>query len=334
MDTKLVYLVKTLSKTNRKDYENYVVNAIWNRIDDPRLVPVSQQFIKDKDGNHYFIDLYFPQLKIGIECDEGYHKSKEQKILDAEREVTIFDVLKQVDERDYIALHVDVTKSYDDVQNQINSHVATIKNKIEEFGIDDGWTKRGIVYGTGYKRQSYDSVGSGEQQSSAYDEYIHQSAEIEEYFKDKEYITIYDDVIFPSNRYVYNIILGQNYSYHLMHGGEPFRKLYTEYGYEEGTFPWFPKLTINKPTKKGYYNQLSKDGTEIYEYIDDHEKNMQRKAEGRYIGKKRVVFSQVKDSLTGISGYRFVGFFIGDHYDENGIITYKRIDDKFKIIKK
>ena len=313
MDAKLVYLAKTLSRTKRKDYENYVVNAIWNRINDPRLVPVMQQFIKDKEGNHYYIDLYFPQLKIGVECDEGYHSSKEQKVLDAERELTIFDVLKQVDERDYFALHVDVTKSYQDVETQINAHVATIKYKIEEFNIEDGWAK-----------QFCSNEDSDDQRA----------IEIEEYFSDKEYITIHDDIIFPSNKYVYNVILGQNYSCHLMHGGEPFRKLYTEYGYEEGTFPWFPKLTVSKPTKKGYYNLLSKDGSEIYEYIDDPEKNMQRKAEGRYIGKKRVVFSQVKDSTTGVAGYRFVGFFIGDHYDENGTITYKRIDDKFKIIKK
>ena len=72
MDAKLVYLAKTLSRTKRKDYENYVVNAIWNRINDPRLVPVTQQFIKDKEGNHYYIDLYFPQLKNSVECDEGY----------------------------------------------------------------------------------------------------------------------------------------------------------------------------------------------------------------------------------------------------------------------
>ena len=65
-----------------------------------------------------------------------------------------------------------------------------------------------------------------------------------------------------------------------MHGGEPFKKLYTEYGYEEGTFPWFPKLTLNKPTNKGYYNLLFKDGNEIYEYIDDPAQNTQRKAEG------------------------------------------------------
>ena len=312
MDTKVIYLAKTLSRTKRKDYENYVVNAIWNRINDSRLVPVSQQYVKDENGNYYFIDLYFPQLKIGIECDEGYHSSHEQKVLDAEREATIIDVMKQVDGCDYIALHVDVTKTFEEVEEQINSHVNTIKAKIEELNVVDGWnlTTKEVKHG-----------------------WSCEESDIAEYFKDKDYITVEDNIVFPSNKDVYNIILGQNYSYHLMHSGEPFKKLYTEYGYEEGTFPWFPKLTIQKPTSKGYFNILSKDGTEIYEYLQTHEENMQRKAEGRYIGKKRVVFTRAKDPLTGIEGYRFVGFFIGDHYDENGMITYKRIDDKFKIIK-
>ena len=302
MDSKVIYLAKTLSRTKRKDYENYVVNAIWNRVNDYRLVPVTQQYVTDGKGNRYFIDLYFSQLKIGIECDEGYHASKEQKILDADREMTISDVLEQINAGEYIALHVDVTQPWEMVESQINDHVATIKAKIEELKIENAWMQ-------------FDP-------------------DLEEYFKNRTYITVADNVTFPSNKEVYNIILGQNYSYYLMHGGEPFKKLYTEYGYEEGTFPWFPKLTLNKPTNKGYYNLLSKDGDEIYEYIDDPAQNMQRKAEGRYIGKKRVVFSQVKDPITNVLGYRFVGFFIGDHYDENGMITYKRIDDKFKIIKK
>lgn len=29
-DEKFHYIVKTLSRTKRKDYENYVLNAIWN----------------------------------------------------------------------------------------------------------------------------------------------------------------------------------------------------------------------------------------------------------------------------------------------------------------
>ena len=248
MDSKVIYLAKTLSRTKRKDYENYVVNAIWNRVNDYRLVPVTQQYVTDGKSNRYFIDLYFPQLKIGIECDEGYHASKEQKILDADREMTISDVLEQINAGEYTALHVDVTQPWEMVESQINDHVATIKAKIKELKIENAWMQ-------------FDP-------------------DLEEYFKNRTYITVADNVTFPSNKEVYNIILGQNYSYHLMHGGEPFKKLYTEYGYEEGTFPLFPKLTLNKPTNKGYYNLLSKDGNEIYEYIDDPAQNTQRKAEG------------------------------------------------------
>ena len=223
MDSKVIYLAKTLSRTKRKDYENYVVNAIWNRVNDSRLVPVSQQFIKNNEGNYYFIDLYFPQLKIGIECDEGYHSTPEQKILDAEREATIIDVMKQVDGSDYTALHVDVTKSFNEVESQINEHVNAIKRKMEELNIEDGWSAI-----TKEARHAWKTSTTDAEHILTADE-----AEIAEYFKDKEYITITDNIVFPSNKEVYNIILGQNYSYHLMHGGEPFKKLYTEYGYEE-----------------------------------------------------------------------------------------------------
>lgn len=63
-------------------------------------------------------------------------------------------------------------------------------------------------------------------------------------------------------------------------------------------------------------------------------KTCKEKLKEDIFAKKRVVFSQVKDPITGLLGYRFVGFFIGDQYDEKGMIRYKRIDDKFKIIKK
>ena len=313
MDSKVIYLAKTLSRTKRKDYENYVINAIWNRVNDSRLVPVSQQYVKDTNGSYYFIDLYFPQLKIGIECDEGYHTSYEQRIHDAEREATIIDVMKQVDGSDYVALHVDVTQTFEKVEEQINTHVLTIKKKIEELNIQDGWqtTTKEVSHG-----------------------WTADVSDIEEYFKDREYITVDDNIVFPQNKDVYNIILGQHFAGSLAHSGEPWKKLHTQYGYEEGTFPWFPQLTVQKPTSNGYFNFLSKDGTEIYEYLKDPAENTKRKLEGRYIGKKRVVFTKATDPLTGIGGYRFVGFFIGDHYDENGKMTYKLIDDKFKIIKK
>ena len=321
MDPKVMYIAKTLSRTKRKDYENYVVNAIWNRLNDPRLVPVAQQYVKGKDGKYYFIDLYFPQLKIGIECDEGYHGAREQKAPDLERELTISDILKQVDGREYLPLHVDVTKSFAEVEAQINEHVETIRKKMRELTPKD---EGKLIALCGAARD-----GANEENGKRKIE-----SEIEAYFREKEYLTLNDDIVFPDNKAVYNIILGQNYSYSLRHGGELFHKLYTEYGYEEGTFPWFPKLTIRKPTRKGYYNVISNDASEIYERLDSPEKNAKRKEEMRYIGKKRVVFAQVKDPVTGVFGYRFVGVFIGDHYDAKGTITYKRISDRFKIIKK
>ena len=45
-ENKLEYLAKTLSRTKRKDYENYVINAVWNRVNNKKLYPVSQQYVK------------------------------------------------------------------------------------------------------------------------------------------------------------------------------------------------------------------------------------------------------------------------------------------------
>ena len=73
-DEKTRYLIKTLSRTKRKDYENYVVNAIWNRIS-KKIRPVTQQYVSNPydERRHYFIDLYFPLINMGIECDELQH---------------------------------------------------------------------------------------------------------------------------------------------------------------------------------------------------------------------------------------------------------------------
>lgn len=38
-DERREYLAHVLSRTKRKDYENYVVNAVWQRLADPYLQP-------------------------------------------------------------------------------------------------------------------------------------------------------------------------------------------------------------------------------------------------------------------------------------------------------
>lgn len=111
---KLGYLIRALSRTKRKDYENYVVNAIWNRLAMGDVKPVTQQLVLWPDGRRSFVDLYFPQVMIGVECDEAYHQRQRER--DREREITIPDVLRQIRGEDYRALHVDVSGSYEQVE--------------------------------------------------------------------------------------------------------------------------------------------------------------------------------------------------------------------------
>ena len=66
------YLFRTFL-AHRKRSENYVINRLWHRLDDLELKPVAQQYVDRGDGTYALLDLYFPQLNIGIECDEAQH---------------------------------------------------------------------------------------------------------------------------------------------------------------------------------------------------------------------------------------------------------------------
>ena len=130
-EEKLLYLVKTFSRTKRKDYENYVINAIWNRVNNFNLYPVSQQYVKKDDGTYYLIDLYFPQLNIGIEVDEPMHEKRQEE--DRIREMNIFDMLSLISEKEYEAKHIKISDSFDEVEQRIDEVVDEIKNSIDEY---------------------------------------------------------------------------------------------------------------------------------------------------------------------------------------------------------
>lgn len=294
MDKKLIYIAKTLSRTKRKDYENYVINSIWNGVKCQNLIPVSQQCIKNANGKYYFIDLYFPQLNIGIECDEQYHEKTKEK--DTQREIYIFDILKQVvDTSSYKPLHVKITEriTLEDVDQQINDCIKEIKEAIKSKGLSYGWDSMFI------------------------DPY--------KFYKDKEYITVADNVTFKTTKDVYNIIFAKRYNSSPRKGGITL---------ENGFLAWFPQLAINgKARASGWYNEISTDGNTIYERNVSPAINQERKQIQEHINQKRVVFTKTKDLITGVDEYRFVGVFEAVKYEESGILNYKKIDDKFRIIR-
>ena len=69
-------------RTNGKAYENFIVNAIYAKVGEPELMPVTQQFVKNPRDHrrYYLLDLYFPQLRYGIEVDEEHHLEDAQDL--------------------------------------------------------------------------------------------------------------------------------------------------------------------------------------------------------------------------------------------------------------
>lgn len=118
---KLEFIARQLAKAQNKRYEHYVVNRVWNLLNDFRVKFVTQQFVSRPDGRA-MTDMFFPQLAIHIEVDEGFHKNQ----IDADklREADI------INATGHQILRVDVTKDIENINKDIDDIVAAVKNKI------------------------------------------------------------------------------------------------------------------------------------------------------------------------------------------------------------
>ncbi len=296
MDKKFEYIARTLSRTKRKEYENYVVNAIWNRLNTTEVKPVSQQYIKHANG-YYLIDLYFPQLNIGIECDEEHHKRKVEQ--DISREITIFDILKQVKNiSEYQALHVDVTRSYAEIEEEINFHVHTIHSCIES--------------------QKRNGCFTAWRDVSPY-----------EYFAEKDTISIDSDIGFRTISETCNTLFATEYKGNVQQSWfipSTFRK---KYGQQYTV--WFPKLAVeNKAVVGNWHNELSPDGRRIIEFNESSQWTAEN--ERTDLNESRVPFAHVLDPITRRNEYRFVGVFKYTGI-ENSKNIYTRINESFRLVK-
>lgn len=120
--TKLEFISRQLAKTQNKKYEHYVVSRIWNLLNDSRVKFITQQYVSRPEGRA-LTDMYFPQLHLHIEVDEGFHK----KQIDADK-VREADIINATGHKIF---RVDVTKDYEQINNDIDEIVAYIKDEIE-----------------------------------------------------------------------------------------------------------------------------------------------------------------------------------------------------------
>jgi very-short-patch-repair endonuclease len=162
------YLVRTLSgRTAGKKYENYVVNAIWNALGDETLRPVAQQYVNRRvhhrglalvdlkqeratgeSAGRAQIDLYFPALRLGVECDEGQHH--DPSTADADRARTA-DIKRAIPDYEELRVRVELDEnrvaiSPEAVLDQIDDVVARIRQRKARVERGDfPWARSGTL---------------------------------------------------------------------------------------------------------------------------------------------------------------------------------------------
>ncbi|WP_407277438.1 hypothetical protein R5O20_04695 [Tenacibaculum maritimum] len=121
--TELKYIIKQISKTNKKNYENYVVTRIWHGLNFLDIKFVTQQYVKRPDG-YALTDMFFPQFDLHIEIDEPVHLNQEE--LDRNREIDVINSTNHTFER------VAITDNIIDINEQTDRIVELIKGLREE----------------------------------------------------------------------------------------------------------------------------------------------------------------------------------------------------------
>ena len=302
-DAKRDYLIRTFSRTKRKDYENYVVNAVWNRLGMRDVKPVTQQPVLCPGKAYKFIDLYFPQVGIGVECDEAYHQNEEQHSRDIHREITIIEVLRQIHEGDYELKRIDATKPFAEFEQSIDDVVSCIADKVNE-----------------------------QKANGTFKPWIQAVDDWRQYYADKDRISVSDDIGFPRIVDAVNTLCSADYKGYQIGGCVP-SALRPVYGDEYRT--WFPKLAVNgKAIASGWNNRLSPDGLHIEEYNEYNPDAVDPVTSGQAAHDKRITFVKSTDPMTRQSSYRFVGVFQRiTNNDEGTRKRYERIADSFPIIR-
>ena len=120
------YIIRQLGRTKNKKYEAYVVTRIIHLLNDFTIKFVTQQYVSRPSGRA-LTDLFFPQFGLHIEVDEEHHFGLENIKEDKIREADI------VNATNHEVIRVDVSKSFEDINKQIDEIVERIKNSNIDF---------------------------------------------------------------------------------------------------------------------------------------------------------------------------------------------------------
>ena len=119
------YIVKQFARTNKKNYENYILTRIWHKIDRTDLEPKTQQYIS-RPEKYALVDLYFPQLNIIIEVDESHHDIKSEVTVD---EIRDQDLIEAINPKIY-HVNIEELETIENINKRADDIAEVIKNAV------------------------------------------------------------------------------------------------------------------------------------------------------------------------------------------------------------
>lgn len=291
---KLDYMTRLFRKIRNKRFEAYVIQRIWDLLNDDSIRFVTQQYFKrNENGKYALADLYLPQINMIVEIDEGQHIKEEHLEADIQRSKDIKQI-KAVEgvivER--IALcDADTSRAFTlaEVHQQIDDVVAKIKSAVEKLGD---------------KFQAWEN-----------------NLWTPEYYKKKGYIRVSD------NDYVKNIDDAAT----VFNTKAKHRGFLRAAGFDvpgvANTIVWCPAKN-----NKQWSNELSEDQTIIYECSNDSKKRKGHVDTHIQNDKARITFFLEKDDL-GFNFYKFVGVFRIDEKEsrKQNKCVWVRIADEYQL---
>lgn len=311
-DERLDYLAYMLNeRTKGKAYENFIVNAIYSRVCNPELIPVTQQYVKSSNskGEYYLLDLYFPQLNYGIEIDEMPHSNATHRYADLVRAEDINATIRCKEYRIPIykkdsSKNRIVKRTIDEIEKDIELVVSIIKKRIAR-------KKGGIKWETNeQKKKTIIQCGI---------------------FSDA------DDVDYKGITEIYNLCGGKRHGPNKGEAAKALRSCYVTLNDEYKL--WVPKLAIIlsdgsvKNTANGYENYLSDNHKWLYEIQVGKKKKWTEKDKEKKKKYKNVVFMQMRDRF-GKRCVKFLGVYQCSCFTRVGsdnCAIYKRIAREVEI---
>lgn len=136
------YIVNQLRKTFNKKYENYCITRIYHLLNRNDVQIITQQMFRRNDGKIALADLYFPQLNLSVEVDEGHHKFQaeaddkrgheieENKSLRDQKLIALGEVIYDYFDEE----RIDVTTNIESINSRIDEIILLINKRISELG--------------------------------------------------------------------------------------------------------------------------------------------------------------------------------------------------------